>query len=82
MEGLMMDTKQPTSGSPDAVKLGCTCPVYDNCHGRGLYGGAVYGSDGRPLYCKDADCPIHGMRKTKFGFPRPRRQDTPDGVRR
>lgn len=40
-------------GSPEAVKLGCTCPILDNAHGRGAR--ATIGT----LYWISADCPIH-----------------------
>ena len=48
----------PTPGSPSAVVLGCTCPVYDNAHGAGR------GKDehGRVVYVRDWDCPLHGGR--------------------
>ena len=27
-----------TPGSPEAVAKGCSCPIMDNCHGRGYMG--------------------------------------------
>lgn len=33
-------TAIPAPGSAKAVKMGCTCPVLDNAHGRGYMGGA------------------------------------------
>ena len=30
----MIDNGAPNPGSPEAVKLGCICPVLDNCHGK------------------------------------------------
>lgn len=26
----------PTPGSDEAIKIGCTCPVMDNAHGKGF----------------------------------------------
>ncbi len=46
---------QPNPGSPEAVKLGCTCPEMDNGHGQGC--GAVL--DGVPLFWFSHDCPVH-----------------------
>jgi len=37
-------------GSDAAIKLGCTCPVLDNAHGRR--------NDG--LFWINGDCPVHG----------------------
>lgn len=45
-------------GSPEAAKDGCTCPVLDNAHGRGVGGeGDKYG------WWINADCPVHGPKK-------------------
>lgn len=42
----------PNPGSEDAVALGCTCPVLDNCHGTGVVG--------RPgLFWISGDCSVH-----------------------
>jgi len=41
---------KPSPGSPAAQKHGCTCPVLDNCHGKGRGDGLFYIS---------ADCPLH-----------------------
>ena len=46
-------SNQPTPGSDAAIKLGCTCPVLDNGHGRR--------SDGN--YVFTAGCPVHDTRK-------------------
>lgn len=40
-------------GSADAVARGCTCPVMDNAHGKGLAG------DGK-AYWITMGCPLHG----------------------
>lgn len=40
----------PNPGSDAAIDAGCTCPVLDNAHGRGVNG----------LYWIAANCPLHG----------------------
>jgi hypothetical protein len=40
----------PNPGSPEAIELGCTCPVLDNGHGQRVDG----------LFWMNMDCPIHG----------------------
>lgn len=50
----------PNPGSDEAVEQGCTCPVFDNGRGRGLYGGMTHPESGRPLFVFDLDCPLHG----------------------
>lgn len=47
-------TPQPSPGSPDATRAGCTCPVIDNHYGRGI------GGDGQ-TYWINGDCPLHGF---------------------
>lgn len=42
-------------GSPEAIAAGCTCPVIDNHHGKG-----VPTSTGERLFWYDAACPMHG----------------------
>ena len=51
----------PNPGSDEAGALGCLCPVIDNAHGRGAYGGGVIGEDGQPLFWRRDDCPLHGV---------------------
>lgn len=49
-----MMTKTPNPGSPEAIELGCTCPITDNCNGKGAYDlpeGAFY---------IRINCPLHG----------------------
>jgi hypothetical protein len=41
----------PNPGSDEAIKQGCTCPVLDNNHGKGL---------GNGLFWMNKDCPMHG----------------------
>lgn len=44
--------KPPNPGSPEAIALGCTCPVIDNGHGRGYYG--------QPnVFVYTVGCPVH-----------------------
>lgn len=52
-------TEKPNPGSPEAVNLGCKCPVLDNRHGAGL----DY-PDG-PAFWINADCPLHGGRNER-----------------
>lgn len=45
----------PNPGSDAAIKQGCTCPVMDNAHGKGIMGdGENHG------YWITAGCPLHG----------------------
>lgn len=44
-------------GSPEAVSLGCRCPVMDNAHGKGS---GQTDENGRPLYWISRQCPLHG----------------------
>ena len=46
----------PTPGSLEATKQGCTCPVFDNCKGRGC---GITDKDGKPLYYIHKRCPLH-----------------------
>ena len=46
----------PPPGSPEAVEQGCTCPVFDNCKGRGC---GLTDKDGKPLYYIHKRCPLH-----------------------
>lgn len=52
-----MNTQTPNPGSPEAVEQGCTCPVYDNAHGRG------FGGDGEQWgWWITEKCPLHDQR--------------------
>ena len=53
-----MTEKRPNPGSPEAVALGCVCPVMDNHNGKGFH----MGDDG-PMFWRDAGCIIHGVPK-------------------
>lgn len=51
-------TSQPNPGSPEAVKLGCICPIYDNGKGKGLAG--EHGN-----FWIHTRCPMHGKPMNK-----------------
>lgn len=53
-----MTEKRPNPGSPEAVKLGCACPIMDNHYGSGFMQG-----DNGPMFWIDTGCIIHGMPK-------------------
>lgn len=42
-------------GSPDAVDMGCRCPIMDNHYGRGIPCG-----DDEPKFWVTPNCPLHG----------------------
>ncbi len=44
----------PNPGSDIAIEMGCLCPIFDNCHGKGAYDG----KDG--MYWINEECPLHG----------------------
>ena len=46
---------KPAPGSKQAIQAGCTCPIYDNCHG---WGTLLYG---KGKYYIRLDCPIHAI---------------------
>ncbi len=49
-----MTTKpSPSPGSPEALRLGCTCPVSDNRNGLGIV------IKQRIVYWYNLDCPVH-----------------------
>lgn len=47
----------PNPGSDAAIKMGCTCPVLDNAHGRGIMGEERFG------FLMDEYCPLHGEKE-------------------
>ena len=53
-----MTEQRPNPGSPEAVALGCVCPVMDNHNGKGFH----MGDDG-PMFWRAGDCPIHGVKE-------------------
>lgn len=51
----------PPPGSDEAIAQGCRCPVLDNSHGKGMYGGnLLHPESGLPLYVFVDECPLHG----------------------
>lgn len=54
-------TSQPNPGSPEAVKLGCICPVIGNQHGKGIGTGGTFWTDGK--------CPLHNRDERLKGGP-------------
>jgi hypothetical protein len=48
-----LDLLKATPGSDLALDHGCTCPVLDNCHGRGYMG-----QD--DVFVMSHTCPLHG----------------------
>jgi hypothetical protein len=50
----LREKNKPNPGSPEAVKIGCKCAVFDNHYGKGFpYGGETC------FYIND-NCPVHG----------------------
>lgn len=45
--------EKPNPGSDEAVKRGCTCPVMDNAHGKGVTIG------GKAYFWRSEYCPLH-----------------------
>jgi hypothetical protein len=50
------EKKPYAPGSPEAIKIGCICPVEKNNEGAGAY----IGLKGFPVFWFNKDCPIHG----------------------
>lgn len=48
-------------GSDAAIEKFCRCPVLDNGHGKGAWGGTKT-SDGSPMFWISGDCPLHGQK--------------------
>lgn len=51
---------KPNPGTQEAIKSGCTCPVMDNNHGKGI---PIPGKDGtiQTGFWMSGDCPLHGF---------------------
>ena len=45
-------------GSTEAIEEGCTCPVLDNCHGKGI---PMTEHDEDMAFWITAGCPLHGI---------------------
>lgn len=43
-------------GSPEAIKAGCECSIFDNRMGKG----AMLDDDGKPLFWHNQHCKLHG----------------------
>lgn len=56
----MSEQKPPNPGSDEALALGCLCPVLDNAHGAGAWGGTK-DENGELLFWRVDDCPLHGI---------------------
>lgn len=55
----MITNNLPNPGSKEAINQGCTCPVIDNCYGKGI------GQNGEKFgWYMSADCSIHGNKLT------------------
>lgn len=50
-------------GSPEAVEIGCRCPVLDNGHGQGS---GYKDSNGDPAFWINEECPIHNPHRKTF----------------
>lgn len=46
---------KPNPGSPEAIKLGCTCPILDNGGGKLN----LKDKDGNNIFWYNANCPLH-----------------------
>ena len=53
----------PNPGSPEAVTRGCTCPVLDNHHRRGIPWPREDGKDPKelPSFWINGECLLHGQ---------------------
>jgi len=50
---------KPNPGTPEALDLGCTCPVLDNHHGAGVV------VNGERIWWRNSECPLHSSKKRK-----------------
>lgn len=48
-------TNIPSPGTPEAIEQGCTCPVFDNCHGAGVE------INGERCWWITEGCPLHSV---------------------
>lgn len=48
-------------GSDEAIEAGCICPVLDNSHGKGYFGGPIDEKTGEPSFVINLSCPLHGV---------------------
>ncbi len=59
-----MTTAPNPPGSPEALALGCICPVLDNGHGKGS---GWVDHHGNPIFWFDMNCPIHNIAEEVAG---------------
>lgn len=57
----MTNPNIPNPGSNEAIALGCSCPILDNGHGLGAYGGTIKNREGCPIFWYDTLCNLHGQ---------------------
>jgi len=50
---------KPNPGTPEALDLGCTCPVLDNHYGDGFV------VNGERIWWRNSECPLHSAKKRK-----------------
>ena len=57
----MSNSAEPNPGSREALDRGCTCPVADNEHGRGIPWPREDGLDpvAHPSFWVSVNCPLH-----------------------
>ena len=55
-----LDELADVHGTSKKAKPGSTCPVFDNCKGRGC---GLTDKDGKPLYYIHKRCPLHGAKE-------------------
>jgi hypothetical protein len=48
--------RKPYPGSADAVKAGCTCPIFDNKKGQGAF---INTNTNEPMFWVNDRCPMH-----------------------
>jgi hypothetical protein len=51
--------KKPFPGSPDAIKAGCTCPIYDNKKGEGAW---INTATKEPMFWVSDTCSLHAAK--------------------
>lgn len=51
--------KKPFPGSPDAIKAGCTCPIFDNKKGQGAW---INTATNEPMFWVSDTCTLHATK--------------------
>lgn len=54
----------PNPGSDAAIKKGCICAVFDNCHGQGAFDFPP-NEKGEPVFWITGGCPLHAPKKAE-----------------